>query len=67
LILQWADAEKCAIWRLHLPVPMSLPASAARFRFFLFPVHITPHPFEKKDQAGADDDERNEGFETGHD
>lgn len=34
--------------------------SAARTWFFLLPVHVATYPFEEKDKAGADDDERNE-------
>jgi hypothetical protein len=34
--------------------------SAAGTRFFLLPVHVAAYPFEEKDKAGADDDERNE-------
>lgn len=41
--------------------------SAAGSRFFLFTVHIASDPFEKQEETDADDDERNEGFKTGHD
>lgn len=41
--------------------------SAAGARLLFFAVHIASHPFEKQEEADANDDERNKGFKTGHD